>query len=321
MIVPTLPGQRFRDAVGPADDLEHRRLHVDLGREVLAEARVQEVVERERFADNACRGAKAWRRAVATPCRSGVAILWRQSAFEAEPFDHPLAIVLGQWAIQGVRGHCLCEELGCLAPPVGAHLAQAEPLFRGHRRRLVDVGGLVDAAERLDGDAQLTAIVERRGVMMRDARSAGIQVLPLIERRLLRRPGFLAGLPAPDGERPAPEARARFEDVAVVAKLSQLVGRCQSGDAGAQDDDARPSGRASDRRRPRRCRKTGQAHRLHRAMHGNSAPGLSDSFEKGPSRPGHEWLRSTGIDVEGQGVERGVAAPWRRRSRGLGWRR
>jgi hypothetical protein len=143
---------------------------------------------------------------------------------------------------------------------------------------LVDVGRLVDAAERLDGDTQLTTIVERRGVMVRDARGTGIQVQPLIERRLLRRPGFLAGLPATNGERPAAEARARFENVAFVAELAQLVSRRQSSHSGAEDDDARASGRAPDRRRPRRRRKTGQAHRLHRAMHGNSAPGLSNSL-------------------------------------------
>ena len=85
---------------------------------------------------------------------------------------------------------------------------------------------------------------------MRNARRAGVEIQALIEGGLLRWSGLLAGLAAPHGKGTTAEARASFENVAVVAELSQFIGRRQPGDSGPEDDDARAAWRAPDRRRP-----------------------------------------------------------------------
>ena len=126
------PGrERADDAVGAADDLEHRRLHVDLGREVLAEAGAKQIVERERVADDGGGGADARRGRVTAARRTLVAQFRAQAALEAQPLENALAVFGGHRAVDGVPRDGLGEELRRLAAPVGAHLAQAEPLPDG----------------------------------------------------------------------------------------------------------------------------------------------------------------------------------------------
>ena len=206
-----LPPAPSDDAVGAADDLEHRRLHVDFGREVLAEARAQQFVERQRIADDAGGGADAGRRDCsrgAATRRSAVSGSRPPSRRSHSSIRSRSSAVIGR-SRASLRDR-LGEKLRRLAAPVGAHLAQAQPLAERDGGRLVDVGRLVDAAERLDRDAELAAIVERRRVVMRNARGAGVEIQVRIERRLLRRRAdLLAGLTAPHGEaRPPKRERA-----------------------------------------------------------------------------------------------------------------
>ena len=100
---------------------------------------------------------------------------------------------------------------------------------------MMDVRGLVDAAEGLDRDAELATVVERRGVVMGNTGGARVQIQIGIERGFLRRRAdLLAHLSAADSEATSPRPRACLEDLALVPELAQLVSRGQPGDAGAR---------------------------------------------------------------------------------------
>jgi hypothetical protein len=104
-------GERFLQLIGAADDLEHRRLHRELGREIASEPGLEQLVERDRRRGNARRRARARHRRITAPRRPRVFDLRRKSSFLPQPLDDALAIVLGQWSIQCVRGHRLRQQL------------------------------------------------------------------------------------------------------------------------------------------------------------------------------------------------------------------
>ena len=283
-----LARQRLLEVVGAADDLEHRRLRRVLGRQVAPEAGLRQILEWHRRPHHPGIGAYARRLDVAAAPGAGVVQVWRQPALLPDPLDHPLAIVLAERPIDGVGGHRLRQQLRGVAAPVSPQLPHPQPLRRHRRGAVVHVGRVVGGVERLDRDAELTAVVERRRVVMRDSHRAGVVIQVRIERRLLwRNPDLLADEAAAHGRAPAARARSCLEHFAVVPELLQLVRRGQACEPGAEDDDASARRSPLGGRAPRRQRLGREAETSHRADHAGGAAGPANPFEECSSRDAH----------------------------------
>jgi hypothetical protein len=155
----------------------------------------------------------------------------------------------------------------------------------------VRVGVLVD--ERLDRDAEFTAVLERQVVLRKPAR-ARVHVLAGRERRPLGVAGQI-GLHGAAADRPVPAARtiAGFQQRDLVAGLEQFVRRGQAGDPGPEDDDVLAA--ATVQVDPRRSGvrgglgRAGQAEGRHRRVHDTGSTGDTDLLQELTSGLGHAF--------------------------------
>jgi hypothetical protein len=122
--------------------------------------------------------------------------------------------------------------------------------------------------------------------MVRDAHRAGVEVEALVERGHLPRAVFLARAAAADGEHAAAGPRPRFEHLALVATLAELVGDRQPRAPRAEDEDAHARHLAA-QIELRRRRRGEQAERRHRLVDEGRAAGGGDPFEEETSRQRH----------------------------------
>ncbi len=91
-------------------------------------------------------------------------------------------------------------------------------------------------------DPELPAVTEHRRMICRNTRRSGVEVEAIVEFTDL--PGMATFLDrVSPAQRPAATAHAlaRFQQMAVVSRLTEQVGGGQAGEAGAQNDDAGPT--------------------------------------------------------------------------------
>ena len=279
-----------------------------LEREVEPELAGEQVGQGRRRVDGAGLQPGPGRNDVSATRATDVLVLRAERAEAAQELDHADRVVGAQLGVKRPLADGLRQELADVAEIVGLGGAVADPLSGqrpdGAVGRLVVVPAIgVLIGEDLDGDAELAAVVERR-VVLRDPGGPGVEVLALGERRGLDRPIDL-GLrrPAADGPVAAAGSFARFEDLARVARLLELVGRRQPGDAGAQDQHARPVGAALEgevglagrlERPPVLAGRGDEPERLHRTEDRGRAPGGTDRLqEPAPGDPRAGWRHPT----------------------------
>src|SRR5262249_41942 len=150
----------------------------------------------------------------------------------AEQCKKGVGVARREILVEGTLIDGLGEQLGDVAATVGLHSAMAEALAGEAPRAFeIVISVRVGIVENVDGDAQLAAVVER-GVMLGDARRPDVHMEAGIELAGLRDAicGGLAG-EATRGPTAAAGAIAGLQDRAVIARLLQLIGGSQAGDA------------------------------------------------------------------------------------------
>jgi hypothetical protein len=130
-------------------------------------------------------------------------------------------------------------------------------------------------------------------VVLRDAGGPGIEVLALAEgRRLGRAVDFRFRGPAANGPVTTTRSLPRFENLAGIACLLELLCRCEAGDSGAKDHYPGAVGPTLERevRLAGRLeglavfvRRSDEPEGLHRAEHRGRTAGSSDRLEEPPT--------------------------------------
>src|SRR5262245_59172270 len=120
-------------------------------------------------------------------------------------------------------------------------------------------------------------------MMVRDAHRAGVVVQPFVERADLRGTVLLTDRAAADREHSAARSRTRLEDLAGIAKLSELVRYGEPGDSRSDNDHANRGDLAAEVE-PLLRRRRKQAECGHRLVRHARAAGRGDMLEKLASR-------------------------------------
>ena len=232
------PRERGRQLVGSADDLQHAVLVVVIGMQIESGLRAQQLAEIDRIGLFALEIARARLDRVSATGRAAVLRLLIQRAGAAQVLDQLLLVVLHQRRVERLLRQRLAEELGNVAVQIGPRLAHADATpGQSLALLLIQERAVAVVDERLDGHAQLAAILERQAMMMGDPHRTGVVVQPLVERTHLRRTIFLAHRAPADREDATARPRARFEHLAAVAQLSQLVRNRQPREPRSDDHD------------------------------------------------------------------------------------
>jgi hypothetical protein len=157
-----------------------------------------------------------------------------------EEVDEPLRIVGGQRQIELMLVDRFDQQLVGISDYVGLDFAQPHAPVRQWPPSptfVIEIRRVGFVQKDLKRDAELLAVVQYARVRVRDPPRADIQVKPLVKGADLALSIELGVLgTAPDGPVDPADPVARLEHAKVVAKLTELVGDDETGDAGAEDD-------------------------------------------------------------------------------------
>ena len=194
----------------------------------------------------------------------------------------------GEFLVEGAAVDRLAEQLGDFSARVVDRLAQLDrPAVIG--RRIVQQRPAIGIDLDLERDAELVAIAEHGLMMAGKPRRPRVPVQPLVELAdLAGAVGHIERRAAPDGPVASAHAIAGFEHRAVVSGLTELIGRGQPGDAGAENDDL---GAVTAARLERERFGEGggpqKSHRLHGEIGGAIASGLRHLAQEFPTGAAH----------------------------------
>ena len=234
--------ESLADHVHAADRLEHGGLEIVVGEilQIAPDTRLQNVRERDGIARHRHRGEPAAGRGGIAAGFGGeqigfVTVVAVECAPGAQRLQQDFLILLGDGFVEPALFGGLRQQLGDLALEIRLHAA--DTLRRAVEGACgVQIGVVIELDEGFQRDIEPPAIIEQRTMMIGNPPRAGIDVEPVLEFAFLGEAAELGeAIAAAQGPVAAARARVVFEQLHLVAGVTQFQRRGHAGEARAED--------------------------------------------------------------------------------------